>query len=126
MKHVKPVAVVLAILAVGLFTGGCSEARRLSPAEFVDKAHTPVGDVHDVDFIGVRQGRAYLREWRYWPVIGERTRLLWTEASGLSPEELQELEAERIREELAARKSREVQAGPATTMSVTDVPGGPP
>lgn len=99
MKRANPVAVALVILVVGLCAGGCSKDRHLSPAEFIEKARTAeeAGDVHEVHFVGVREGRAYLREWRHWPVIGERTRLLWTEASGLPPATLRELEARKDR-----------------------------
>jgi hypothetical protein len=104
MKPLKPIAVIVVTLSVGLCAAGCSDARHVSSWTFARKARTQVTTVHDVDFLGVRQGRAYLSEWTYWPIVGPKTRLLWTEARALSPELLRELEAERAREELAAMK----------------------
>jgi len=66
--------------------------RVATPAEFAAKGRLLSGTVHDTTFIGVHHGRAYLKEWRMWPVVGARTQVLWTEADGLSPEVLRELE----------------------------------
>ncbi len=113
MKLAQRTAVVVITLALGIYGGGCSNTRQVSPVKFVRKAQTPVTTVHDVSFVGVHQNRAYLSEWTLWPVIGPRKRLLWTPASRLSPELLRELEATRVREELEAKKSREAHAAAA-------------
>ena len=90
-----PLAVALAVTVV-LALAGCAKTRHVDPTEFLEKANTPVGDLYSVHFVGVREGRAWLEEWRYWPVVGEQTTKLWTETAGLAPEALRELEAKRI------------------------------
>jgi hypothetical protein len=114
MKQARRLAAIVVILVVGLGEVGCSRARHVSPWIFVRKARIQVTTVHDVNFVGVYRGRAYLSEWIYWPVIGARTRLLWTEADRLSPALLRELAAEKAREELEAKRSREAQAAQAS------------
>src|SRR6185295_7018955 len=85
--------------------GDREAAGYLSPAEFAERAQL-VGSIQDANFLDVAYGRAYLREWTYWPLVGERTRLRWTEANGLPPEVLRKLEAEEAREAQAASEAR--------------------
>lgn len=106
MKVGQPVAAVLVTLAVAVCAVGCSGPRRISPAKFVDKAATLSTSIHDVNFVGVYEGRAYLSEWTMWPVMGSKTRLLWTEASRLTPEYLRELKARKAEEDREAAESR--------------------
>ena len=113
MRRFQPIFVVAITLAVGSLAGGCSRVQHVNPAVFVWKARTPSTSIHDVNFVGVFQNRACLSEWRHWPVIGSRTRLLWTEANRLSPALLRELEAVRVQDELEAKRSREAQAAAA-------------
>jgi hypothetical protein len=92
--------------AAGWYARGRDQVRRLSPAEFVNRERL-IGSIQGANFLGVAYGRAYLLEWSYWPIIGIRTRLLWTEASRLSPEVLRELEAKEAQAaQAAAPKSR--------------------
>lgn len=113
MRRFQPTFVVVITLAIGILAGCCSQAWHVSPALFVSKSRTQVTTVHDVDFVGVYQNRAYLSEWALLPVVGPRKWLLWTEADRLSPELLRELEAARVQEELEAKRSREAQAAVA-------------
>jgi hypothetical protein len=91
----RPLAVVLAATLV-VVLAGCAKTRHVDAAEFLEKSKVPVGDVYLVRFVGVREGRAWLEEWSYWPVLGERTVRLWTEADGLAPDVLRNLEAKRV------------------------------
>ena len=102
MRRFQPSFVVVITLAVGILAGGCSQALHVSPSVFVWKSRTQVTTVHDVDFVGVYQNRAYLSEWAYLPVVGPSKWLLWTEADRLSPQLLRELEAAKAEEELEA------------------------
>ena len=101
----RPLTIALAVTAV-IILGGCVKTRHVDAAEFLEKSKVPVGDVHLVRFVGVREGRAWLEEWSYWPVLGERTRRLWTEADGLAPDVLRNLEAKRVEYERRIAEER--------------------
>jgi hypothetical protein len=103
----QQLAAALAVALV-LALGGCAKTRHLDAAEFLATANAPGGDLYHVRFVGVREGRAWLREWRYWPLVGEHTTMLWTEADGLAPEVRRELEAKGIEYErwIAAERRR--------------------
>ena len=88
-------AVVFAAIVL-VTVAGCAKTRHVEPVEFLEKANVPVGDLHMVRFVGVREGRAWLEEWTYWPLFGEHTTKLWTEAHGLAPEVLRDLDAKRV------------------------------
>jgi len=109
-RPARPPAVVLVPLLV-LMLGGCAKSRHLDAEEFLAKQRIGIGDVHAIFFIGVRDGRAYVEEWSYWPIVGERTRLLWTQADGLPPAVLRDLEAKRVEMERAIAEDRRRHGG---------------
>ena len=98
-------ATLLAVMLV-LAVTGCAKTRHVEPAEFLEKANVPVSALHLVRFVGVREGRAWLEEWSYWPLFGERTTKLWTEAESLPPEVLRDLEAKRVERERRIAEER--------------------
>ena len=91
----RPLAMALAVTIIATLAG-CAKTRHVDATEFLEKANTHASALYSIHFVGVREGRAWLEEWKYWPVFGERTTMLWTEAEGLAPEVLRELEAKRV------------------------------
>jgi len=110
-KLAKLALVVAIVLAFALYlVVGIVQTERLTPAQFVERGRTPSGSVYDIEFVGVAQGRAYLSEWRLLPVVGPKTRLLWTEADRLPPEVLVEFAAAKAEADRQAKASRDLQA----------------
>ena len=95
-------------VTVALALAGCAKTttRHLGPAEFLDKTNAKANALYSIRFVGVRDGRAWLEEWTYRPVLGERTTKLWTEAEGLAPETLRDLEAKRVEYERRVAEER--------------------
>ncbi|HEV8578994.1 MAG TPA: hypothetical protein VGX68_07900 [Thermoanaerobaculia bacterium] len=108
-RSIAGVAVVALMVstafAAGWLVGDRGGVEHVGPAEFVEREDL-IGSIQDAEFLGVAYDRAYLYEWSYWPIIGERTRFLWTEAGGLPPGVLRKLEAKEAQAVAAVRRPR--------------------